>query len=842
MIANFLTRIFGSKNERELRKLSPTVEKINALEADIQAMSDDQLKGQTVKLKGLLEKGESLENVLPEAFATVREASVRTIKERPFDVQLIGGMVLHQGKIAEMKTGEGKTLAATLPAYLNALTDEGVHIITVNDYLAKRDTEWMGRIYNFLGLSVGSIVHGLDDNERKIVYNADITYGTNNEFGFDYLRDNMKFEIETVVQKRLNFAIVDEVDSILIDEARTPLIISGPAEKSTDLYYRVNNIIPGLIRDQDYTIDEKARSASLTEEGIATCEKIVKVDNLYDPKHIELLHHINQALKAHTLFKLDVDYIVKNGEVIIVDEFTGRLMPGRRYSEGLHQALEAKENVRIENENQTLATVTFQNFFRMYNKLAGMTGTADTEASEFKKIYDLDVIVMPTNEPMIRQDFPDVIYKTKKEKYEAALDEIIDCHKEGQPVLVGTVSIDVSESLSKKLKKRGVSHTVLNAKNHEKEADIIAMAGQKGAVTISTNMAGRGTDIKLGEGVTALGGLHILGTERHESRRIDNQLRGRSGRQGDPGSSRFYLSLDDDLLRIFGGERISGIMEKLGMEDGEPIEHNLISRAIENAQSKVEGRNFDIRKQLLEYDDVMNQQREVIYRQRSEALVGKSLRDSIADMIYEKAEEIAHIHADEKMLPEEWDWKGLDRMVFNQFNFHPNHPDNDTLDGLTKEGLTQLIYESALGLYEEKEALVGEEDFRHLERVVMLQNVDNLWKDHLLSMDHLKEGIGLRGYAQQNPLLVYKKEGFELFQDMISRVQEETVRILFRIQITEPAEIEDLRQPKEQKLVFSGGDDAAQKKKPVKRTEKKVGRNAPCPCGSGKKYKKCCGR
>ena len=568
----------------------------------------------------------------------------------------------------------------------------------------------------------------------------------------------------------------------------------------------------------------------------------MKIDNLYDPKQIEVLHHINQGLKAYTLFKLDVDYIVKNGEVIIVDEFTGRLMPGRRYSEGLHQALEAKENVKIENENQTLATVTFQNYFRMYDKLSGMTGTADTEASEFKKIYDLDVMVIPTNMQMIRADYPDMIYKTKKEKYEAALDEIEELHKKGQPVLVGTVSIDVSEGLSKKLKKRGIKHSVLNAKNHEKEAEIIATAGQKGAVTISTNMAGRGTDIVLGDGVTELGGLHILGTERHESRRIDNQLRGRSGRQGDPGSSRFYLALEDDLLRIFGGERITSIMEKLGMEEGEPIEHNLISKAIENAQAKVEGHNFDIRKQLIEYDDVMNQQRMVIYKQRREALMGSDLKSSIMDMIHEKAEEIAYEFADESLLPEEWDLNGLNKTVFKQFNFQLNSFDGDTLDALTREKLSKLIYDSAIKVYDEKETVIGTEDFRHLERIIMLQTVDNLWKDHLLSMDHLKEGIGLRGYAQQNPLIVYKKEGFEMFQSMISRVKEETLGILFRIQISEPDKINDLRQPTKQNLVYSSGDDASQKKKPVKRVAQKIGRNAPCTCGSGKKYKKCCGK
>ncbi|UCD91424.1 MAG: SEC-C domain-containing protein [Desulfobacterales bacterium] len=652
----------------------------------------------------------------------------------------------------------------------------------------------------------------------------------------------MKFDLRDQVQQRgLHYAIVDEVDSILIDEARTPLIISGPAEKSTDLYYQINNLIPRLSKDTHYTIDEKARSAILTEDGVAKAEKLLQVDNLYDPKYIELLHHITQALKAHTLFKRDVDYIVKSGEVIIVDEFTGRLMPGRRYSEGLHQALEAKEKVKIENENQTLATITFQNYFRMYNKLAGMTGTADTEAAEFKKIYNLDVSVIPTNKPMIRNDNPDVIYKTRREKFDAAMDEIVELHKKGQPVLVGTISIDVSENFSKKLKKRGIKHSVLNAKNHEKEAEIIAMAGQKGAVTISTNMAGRGTDIVLGDGVTDLDGLHILGTERHESRRIDNQLRGRSGRQGDPGSSRFYLALEDDLLRIFGGERITGIMEKLGMEEGEPIEHNLISRAIENAQSKVEAHNFDIRKQLLEYDDVMNQQREVIYRQRREILTGQSLKPAIQDMIIEKSEEIAHSVTDERIPAEEWDWKGVNDAVFKQFNFRLGDIDDHTMDGLTVDGLSQLISDTSMSIYDEKEAIIGAEDFRNLERVIMLQTVDSLWKDHLLSMDHLKEGIGLRGYAQQDPLIVYKKEGFDLFQDTISRVKEETLGILFRIQISEPSKIADLGQPKEQKMVFSSGD-APATKKPVKRAQKKVGRNAPCPCGSGKKYKKCCGR
>lgn len=839
MISMLLTKIFGSKNERELKRIQPLVETITAFEPQMQALDDAQLKEQTAKFKTRLENGETPDDILPEAFATVREASVRTLGMRHFDVQMIGGIVLHRGKIAEMKTGEGKTLVATLPAYLNALTGRGVHIVTVNDYLARRDTDWMGQIYSFLGLTVGCVLHGLDDDQRQAAYGADITYGTNNEFGFDCLRDNMKFEKRSLVQRDLHYAIVDEVDSILVDEARTPLIISGPAEKSTELYYRVNTVIPQLRKETHYSIDEKARSSVLTEEGIAHAEEVMGVENLYDPSNIDVLHHLNQALKAHTLFKRDVDYIVKNGEVIIVDEFTGRLMPGRRYSEGLHQALEAKENVKIENENQTLATITFQNYFRMYAKLAGMTGTADTEAAEFKKIYDLDVSVMPTNQDMIRADFPDAIYKTKREKFNAAIDEIIALHHKGQPVLVGTVSIDVSESFSKKLKKRGIPHTVLNAKNHEKEAEIISQAGQHGAVTISTNMAGRGTDIVLGEGVTDLGGLHILGTERHESRRIDNQLRGRSGRQGDPGSSRFFLSLEDDLLRIFGGQRITGIMEKLGMEEGEPIEHNLISRAIENAQSKVEGHNFEIRKQLIEYDDVMNQQREVIYRHRRDILRGADIKDTIVDMIREICEQIAQVFADERILAEEWDWKSIGDTIFEQFNIRMVAPDEDTLDGLTADGLAEHIYEAAQLQFTAKENLITPEEFRHLERVVMLQTVDNLWKDHLLSMDHLKEGIGLRGYAQQNPLLVYKKEGFELFQGMIERIKRETIAILFRIQIAEPEKLEDLRQP-EQPMYFSGGEAPAQK--PAQRSTKKVGRNAPCPCGSGKKYKKCCGR
>ncbi|MDM8517456.1 preprotein translocase subunit SecA [Desulfobacterales bacterium HSG16] len=842
MVLNFLTKVFGSKNEREIKRMQPLVDQINNLEPQMQALDDDELKNQTNILRKRYAEGETLDDLLPEAFATVREASVRTLEMRHYDVQLIGGIVLHNGKISEMKTGEGKTLVSTLPAYLNALTGKGVHIVTVNDYLATRDTEWMGQLYRFLGMSVGTIVHGLDDDERKLAYGSDITYGTNNEFGFDYLRDNMKFEKESLVQGDLYYSIVDEVDSILIDEARTPLIISGPAEKSTDRYYFVNRIIPNLKKEDDYTVDEKVRSVTLTEDGVARVEGLLKVDNLYDHKNMELLHHVNQGLKAHVLFKRDVDYIVKNGEVIIVDEFTGRLMPGRRYSEGLHQALEAKENVKIENENQTLASITFQNYFRMYDKLSGMTGTAETESVEFKKIYNLDVMVIPTNMEMIRLDHPDVIYKTRREKFDAVIDEIVELNKAGQPVLVGTISIDISEALSKKLKKKGVPHTVLNAKHHEKEAEIVSEAGRKNGVTISTNMAGRGTDIVLGEGVKDLGGLHIIGTERHESRRIDNQLRGRSGRQGDPGSSRFYLALEDDLLRIFGGERMKNIMDKIGMEEGEPIEHGMISKSIERAQGKVEARNFDMRKHILEYDDVMNQQRNSIYTQRRDILSGEDLKDYIDQIIFDLAEKIADEFADDTLPADDWNLDGIKEAVFGQFNIGIEFND-DTLDGLNDEGLAQHIYDRAMEEYGKKEKEIGKKEFRSLEHYVMLRSIDSLWKDHLLNMDHLKEGIGLVGYAQQNPLVVYKKEGFEMFQNMVWRIKEETAEVLFKVQFEkEPSDSFDFNGPDQQDLVFSGGDDNSLGKQPVKRKEKKIGRNAPCPCGSGKKYKKCCGR
>ncbi len=838
MVFTLFTRLFGSSNDRILKKIQPLINQINALETKMQALSDEQMPAKTQEFKDRLANGEDLNALLPEAFALVREASVRTLGMRHFDVQLIGGIALHNGTIAEMKTGEGKTLMSTLPAYLNALTGKGVHIVTVNDYLAQRDADWMAQIYNFLGLSVGVILHDMDDQARKIAYAADITYGTNNEFGFDYLRDNMKFERENLAQGVLNFAIVDEVDSILIDEARTPLIISGPAEKSTHLYTQVNTIIPAFKKDIDYTLDEESKSVSLTEDGIAKGEKLLSVDNLYDPANIEILHHLNQGLKAHTLFKRDTDYIVKNNQVVIVDEFTGRLMSGRRYSEGLHQALEAKEGVKIENENQTLAAITFQNYFRMYNKLSGMTGTAETEAPEFKKIYDLDVLVIPTHRPMIREDKADLIYKTQKEKYDAAIKEIIQLHRKGQPVLVGTISIDVSEDLSKKLKKKGVPHNVLNAKHHKAEAEIVANAGQKGAVTISTNMAGRGTDIKLGDGVKALGGLHILGTSRHESRRIDNQLRGRSGRQGDPGSSQFYLSLEDDLLRIFGGDRIHSVMDRLGIEEGEHIEHRFISKAIENAQTKVEGHNFEIRKHLLEYDDVMNQQREVIYRQRRQALEAQDLRQVTLDMIEDLAYDLVDGFAQDKAPIKNWDLDGLDNAVKQLFSVAPSM-EKPVKENYSADQMGEYIFTAAKAHYQQKERLIGTEQMRQLERFIILQTVDSRWKEHLLSMDHLKEGIGLRGYAQQDPLRIYRKEGFDMFQGLMHRIKEEVVDILFKIQIASPDQVDEMRQEEQQNLTFSHADGPATKQ-PIKRADKKVGRNDPCPCGSGKKYKKCC--
>jgi len=886
MFGELLKKIVGSKNDRELKRIQPLVDEISQLESKVRPLTDDQLRLKTSQFKERIEKGEPLDQILPEAFAVVRETARRALGERHYDVQLIGGIVLHEGRISEMATGEGKTLVSTLSAYLNALKGKGVHIVTVNDYLAKRDSEWMGGIYKFLGLSVGVILHELNDKERKIAYGCDITYGTNNEFGFDYLRDNMKFDIEDYVQRELNYAIVDEVDSILVDEARTPLIISGPAEESTDKYYKINRIIPFLKQANDYQIEEKSHTAFLTEEGVAHVEKLLNVENLYDPRNIETLHHVNQGLRAHTLFKKDVDYVVKDGQVTIVDEFTGRLMPGRRWSDGLHQAVEAKENVRIENENQTLATVTFQNYFRMYKKLAGMTGTADTEAAEFKKIYNLEVMVIPTNMPLIRTNYSDVIYKTEDEKFRAVVREIEELYKAGRPVLVGTISIEKSERLSHFLKKKGISHNVLNAKHHEREAEIIAQAGRVSAVTISTNMAGRGTDILLGgnprflaktmvseeetdpeamqkayekayqkalgivqkekEKVIQVGGLHVLGTERHESRRIDNQLRGRSGRQGDPGSSRFYLSLEDDLLRIFGSERISSIMDRFGIEEEQPIEHKLVTRAIENAQRRVEAHNFEIRKHLLEYDNVMNQQREVIYSQRREVLAGQDLKESVEEMIEEQAEGIVDLFSDEKVHPEDWDLKGLQDAVYERFAFRWAIPSIEE-DGINRERLKNLVTDKAKEFYDKKEKEIESPMLRYLEKVIMLQSIDYHWKDHLLAIDQLKEGIGLRGYGQKNPLIEYQKEAYQMFIEMMDRIKRDTVQKLFAIQIAREQEAKELKVERKQTFVMSrgeapqaGGQTESGKGVTVRREGRKVGRNDPCPCGSGKKYKKCC--
>ncbi|MFZ0943077.1 MAG: preprotein translocase subunit SecA [Syntrophobacteraceae bacterium] len=840
MIVGVLKKMFGSANERELKKLVPIVDEINSFEPEIRKLSDDQLKGKTAEFRQRLENGEELDDLLAEAFAVVREASDRALAMRPFDVQLIGGVVLHQGKIAEMKTGEGKTLVATMPIYLNALSGKGVHLVTVNDYLAKRDSEWMGQIYKFLGLTVGCIVHGLDDNERKQAYNSDITYGTNNEFGFDYLRDNMKFRIEELVQRDLHYAIVDEVDSILIDEARTPLIISGPAEKSTELYYRVNRIIPQIKEESHYTKEEKTRSVALTEDGVARVERLLGIENLYDARNMTMNHHVQQALRAHVLFKRDVDYIVKEGQVIIVDEFTGRLMPGRRYSEGLHQALEAKEGVKVENENQTLASITFQNYFRMYEKLAGMTGTAETEAAEFAKIYKLDVVVVPTHQTMIRRDFPDCIYRTESEKFRAVAGEIKELHDIKRPVLVGTISITKSEKLSEMLKRSGVPHQVLNAKLHEKEAEIVARAGQPGAVTISTNMAGRGTDIVLGPGVVEVGGLHIIGTERHEARRIDNQLRGRSGRQGDPGSSRFYLSLEDDLMRIFAADRLSGLMQRIGMAEDEPIEHRLISKAIENAQSRVEDHNFSIRKNIIEYDDVMNQQREIIYRQRREALQGGNLKPAVFDMIDDMLDSIIEQYTAEKSYAEDWNLDGLNTELLRIFGLQPNYT-VESLEDMDREALREDMLDRAQKRYEAREQEFSEPIMRDLENYILLQTVDALWKDHLLNMDHLKEGIGLRSYGQQDPLVAYKREGHEMFQQMIDRVKEETLQKLFHIQIQREEQLQEMRAEQEDQPMFYGPAEGSPKQQAV-RKDGKVGRNDPCPCGSGKKYKKCHGQ
>ncbi len=828
----FLKKLFGDDNENEIRRMEEYVERINSLEPSMQKLSDASLAAKTVEFRQRLENGETLDLLLPEAFAAVREASLRTTGMRHFDVQLLGGVTLHEGKIAEMKTGEGKTLVATLPVYLNALEGKGVHLVTVNDYLAKRDSEWMGKIYNFMGLSVGLISHGLDFDERKAAYAADITYGTNNEFGFDYLRDNMVIYSEQMVQRPLNYAIVDEVDSILIDEARTPLIISGPGEKSTDLYYVLAKVVPKLREGEDYTVDEKLHTVAPTEAGVTKAEKALNVRNLYDNENMELSHHFNQALRAHALMHRDKDYVVKDGEVIIVDEFTGRLMFGRRYSDGLHQAIEAKEGVKIERESQTLATITFQNYFRMYNKLSGMTGTAKTEEQEFRKIYGLDVIVIPTHRPMVRLDHPDVIYKTKRGKYKAAVSEIAELYTKGQPVLVGTTSIAQSEDLSAMLKRQGVPHNVLNAKFHEMEAQIISQAGQRAAVTIATNMAGRGTDIVLGEGVPELGGLHIIGTERHESRRIDNQLRGRSGRQGDPGSSRFYLSLEDDLMRLFGAENISSLMDKLGMEEDEPIEHSLITRSIEQAQKKVEAQHFNTRKHVLEYDDVMNQQREVIYGQRRQILHGEKLRENIFFMIEKLIDHGMDLFANEKTHPEEWDLDGLIEYAVDLFAAEGDLKKSE-LEGMSREEVREDLLEAANENYDRREVLFGVENMRELEKVVMLKVVDAKWMDHLDAMDMLRQGIGLRAYGQKDPLIEYKIEAFDMFGQMIEHIQEDIVRYIYRVNIVTQAE-DRLAQ-----ATTSHGDEAAPNE-PV-RAKDTVGRNELCPCGSGKKYKKCCG-
>ncbi len=956
MIDAFIAKVFGTKNERELKAMRPIVAAINELEPAIQKLTDQELAHKTVEFRERLAQGAELDDLLTEAFAVVREAGWRMLNMRHFDVQMIGGVVLHRGKIAEMKTGEGKTLVATLPVYLNALQGKGVHVVTVNDYLAKRDAEWMGKIYKFLGMSVGVIVHDLDDQERQHNYNCDITYGTNNEFGFDYLRDNMKFRLEDCVQRVHNFAIVDEVDSILIDEARTPLIISGPSEESTDKYYKANRIIPKLIRGEviegkepgekyytgDYTVEEKHRSVALTDEGFDKAARLLGLQSLWDMETIEWKHHVEQALKAHVMFHRDKDYVIQDGQVIIVDEFTGRLMPGRRWSDGLHQAIESKENVKIERENQTLATITFQNYFRMYKKLAGMTGTAETEAAEFQKIYNLDVNVIPTNRPLIRKENADVVYRTEEEKFRNAAKEIKECHEKGQPVLVGTISVEKSEKLSSMLKRTGVRHEVLNAKQHEREAYIVAQAGRKGIVTVSTNMAGRGTDILLGgnpefmtkeaclkeklaeqlaseqevfvsdqqffyfyhlgyfyrvarpkwdeifvrykaqtdkehDEVVALGGLHIVGTERHESRRIDNQLRGRAGRQGDPGSSRFFLSLQDDLLRIFGGERMQNLMLRLGMEEDVPIESRLITKRIAKAQESVEAQNFAARKHLLEYDDVMNKQRQAVYCMRRQLLEGVDQKQRIQDMVGGIVNSFVTLRCGEKVHPSEWDLTGLRTDVLSQFGVKI---DAQELAGLKSAEIEETITEQLLKKYEDKEQMVGAEIMRETECMIMLHVIDDQWKDHLLSMDHLKEGIGLRGYGQKDPLVEYKKESYILFQDMMDRIEDEAVRYLFFLQPVageraslpfQPEEeyeeeeepeasveaaraqrtaaqssIQDftrnIQRKKEREMAelqFVGGGTSTAQQPVVKGL--KVGRNDPCPCGSGKKYKKCCG-
>ena len=908
MVAKLFRKLFGSRNDREIKRYSKIVDKINALEEGIQSLSDEQLQAKTDEFRQQLKEGKTLDDLLPEAFAVVREASRRVMGMRHFDVQLIGGMVLHEGRIAEMRTGEGKTLMATLAVYLNALSGDGVHVVTVNDYLAERDSRWMGKLYNFLGMSVGVILSGQDNEQKREAYACDITYGTNNEFGFDYLRDNMAFSIDEKVQGKLNFAIVDEVDSILIDEARTPLIISGPAEDNSEVYQRVNKLIPKLEKQEvvesldeqeeppgDYSVNEKDKQVLLSNAGHQKVEELLveegllnENESLYDPANIMLMHHVNAALRAHSLFTKNVDYIVSNGEVVIVDEFTGRTMPGRRWSDGLHQAVEAKEGVPVQVENQTLASITFQNLFRLYNKLSGMTGTADTEAFEFHEIYGLEVIVIPTNKPMQRIDHGDLVYLTQDEKFDAIIEDIKDCQSRGQPVLVGTASIEVSELLSNALNKAGIKHEVLNAKQHAREADIIAQAGAPGAVTIATNMAGRGTDIVLGgnveaeiaklddpdeatiakmreewqkrhEQVLASGGLHIIGTERHESRRIDNQLRGRSGRQGDAGSSRFYLSLDDSLMRIFASDKMAGLMRKLGMEKGEAIEHKWVSRSIENAQRKVEGHNFDIRKQLLEYDDVANDQRKVIYEQRNELMATEDVSDLIVEIRRDVVNQFIDQYIPPESIEEQWDIPGLEEGLKNEFALElPIAQWLAEDDNLHEEPLREKILDAMVKEFKQKEELIGSDMMRRVEKGVMLEVLDTLWKEHLAAMDYLRKGIGLRGYAQKNPKQEYKRESFELFTDLLDRIKHDVIVRLSIIQIREEpdiAEFEHHEQPemqfqhdevntleREEEIAREVAEEDKVKPQPFVREGQKIGRNQPCPCGSGKKYKQCCGK
>ena len=904
-----IEKIIGSYSDRELKRIMPIVEKIESLEKKMQAMTDDELKAMTPHFKKRLKEGETLDDILPEAFAVVREASKRVLGMRHFKVQLIGGIVLHQGRIAEMKTGEGKTLVATLPVYLNALEGKGVHVVTVNDYLAKRDSEWMGKVYNFLGLSVGLIIHGLDNATRRKAYSCDITYGTNNEFGFDYLRDNMVIYKEDMVQRELHYAIVDEVDSILVDEARTPLIISGAGDKSTELYTVADTFVRRLKAkvfketddkqhmddvEADYIVDEKAYTATLTDDGIKKAEEFFGIENLSDPDNMTISHHLNQALRAHGLMHRDRDYVVKDGQIIIVDEFTGRLMYGRRYSNGLHQAIEAKEGVKVERESKTLATITFQNYFRMYKKLAGMTGTAQTEEQEFRTTYNLDVIIIPTNVPVARADMPDCVYKTEVGKFNAVIDDIVECHKRGQPVLIGTISIEKSEILSLMLKKRGVPHQVLNAKYHEKEAAIIAQAGKLGAVTIATNMAGRGTDIVLGgnaeymakqemkkrgydenlineatgfndtdneeviearkvfrqlnaeykkitdaerEKVIEAGGLYIIGTERHESRRIDNQLRGRAGRQGDPGLSRFYISLEDDLMRLFGSDRLTKVVDTLGLEEDQAIENRMLSNAIENAQKRVEGKNFSIRKNVLQYDDVMNKQREVIYAQRKEVLDGKNIKDSFIKMMKEIADRLVTLYCSESPYPDFWDWKGLKTYAELPYLYEGALEfSKDDMESMTQETLKEKIFKIMVDKYEKKEEEIGSELMRELERVILLRVVDQKWMDHIDAMDQLQQGIRLRAFGQKDPVIEYKFEGFEMFEEMVRNIQDDAVKVILNTRVDKNRIPE--RQKVAQPISASHGE---QGRKPVVRSSKKVGRNDSCPCGSGKKYKKCCG-